>query len=122
MENGGRVRANLETNLGNPLLAVTFDGMQPGLKSTAGDGATDVILQNACPARAKGSPEPCAVELTAIQRGDVRAAEGMIEPGSSFSFRVSCPESLTDDAGDAIGTTRQTPTHFGIAASPCNAF
>jgi hypothetical protein len=119
--NGGRVRANLDTNLGNPLLAVTFDGMEPGQKSTADQGATAVILQDVCPARAKGSPEPCTVELVNLTRGDEPATGGAIEPGSSLTFRVSCPESLIDDAGDAVGITHQSPQRFQIQASPCAA-
>jgi len=119
--NADRVRANLKTNLGNPLLAVLFDGMDPGVKSTADEGATDVILQDVCPARAKDSPEPCTVELVNLTRGGNPATGGAVEPGSSLTFRVSCPETLTDDTGDAVGTTRQSPQRFEIQATNCTA-
>jgi hypothetical protein len=120
--NAGRVRANLETRLGNPLLAVLFDDMEPGVKSTADEGATDVILQDVCPARAKDSPDPCTVELVEIVRGDEPASGGAVEAGSSLNFRVACPEALTDNSGDAIGTTRQSPQRFQIQAGNCTAY
>ena len=120
--NGGHVRANLDTKLGNPLMAITFDGMEPGSKSTADEGVTDVILQDACPARAKDSPEPCSVELVDLTRGNRPATGGAIEAGSSLSLRVSCPESLTDDVGDAVGTTQQSPKRFEVQATRCTAY
>ena len=120
--NAGHVRANLETTAGTQLLGVLFDGMDPGQKSTAADDATDVFLRDACPARAKDSPEPCAVELVELVRGDPIVTGGEVEPGSSLMLRVSCPESLTNDVGDWVTTTRQSPQRFEISVANCAAY
>jgi hypothetical protein len=117
-----RLRANLATESGNPLLAVTYDGLEPGEQSTAGAALTDVLLLGVCPASAKGSPEPCNVELVESKRAAQPATGGAVETGSSVTLRVACPSSLAYDGGDNPGMTEQSPTRFEIQAENCTAF
>ncbi len=117
-----RLRANLATASGNPLLAVTYDGLEPGEQSTAGAAQTDVLLLGVCPARAKDSPAPCSVELVELKRAAEAASDGGVETGSSVTLRVACPSSLANGIGDNPGMTDQSPTRFEIRAENCTVF
>lgn len=117
-----RLRANLATESGNPLLAVTYDGLEPGEQSTNGAALTDVLLLGVCPAAAKGSPEPCRVELVELKRAATPATGGAVETGSSVTLRVGCPSSLAYQGDDNPGTTEQSPTRFEVQAENCTVF
>jgi len=117
-----RVRVNLATESKNPLLAVTYDGLEPGRQSTAGAALTDVLLLGVCPASAKASPEPCSVELVELKRATAPVTGGAVETGSSVTLRVACPPSLSNDDGDNPGTTEQSPRHFELRAENCAAY
>jgi hypothetical protein len=117
-----RLRANLATESNNPLLAVTYDGLEPGQQSTAGAALTDVLLLGVCPASAKASPEPCSVELVELKRAATPATAGAVETGSLVTLRVACPSSLANDDGDNPGTTEQSPKRFEIRAENCVAY
>jgi|SRR5882672_3560669 len=114
-----RVRVNLTTSGDSPLLAVSFDGLEPGLKNTADATTTDVVLQGKCPARARGSSEQCTVELVSLKRAATPAPAGAVEPGSALDLRVSCPSTLDNNQGDAVSSTRQVPQRFDISAKDC---
>ena len=117
-----RLRVNLATESGNPLLAVTYDGLEPGRQATAVAALTDVLLLGVCPASAKASAEPCSVELVELKRAGTPATGGAVESGSLVTLRVACPSSLSNDDGDNPGTTEQSPKHFELRAENCVAY
>lgn len=72
------------------------------------------------------TPDPCEVELLALERGTVETtgaagATSEIEVGSRVRLRVMCPDGLYSPSGDDYGARHYdiTPSEFVLEAHDC---
>lgn len=70
------------------------------------------------------TPDPCEIELLALERGEVQAGGAggtAVEEGSRVRLRVACPDGLYAPGGDDYGPTlvELIPEEFELEARDC---
>ena len=118
------------------LLRVAFDGLQLGthlteyggsmVRGEATWGPNHVRLgSDICSGASSAyTPDPCEIELLALERGEVQAGGAggtAVEEGSRVRLRVACPDGLYAPGGDDYGPTlvELVPEEFELEARDC---
>lgn len=120
-----------------PLVAVALSGLETGVRLTdyggtmvwsPGNHGPNSVTLGAIFCSGPSSaytPDPCEIELLALERGEVQAGGAggtAVEEGSRVRLRVACPDGLYAPGGDDYGPTlvELIPEEFELEAWDCS--